>query len=172
VREIGIVAHWLALDAGKGMQVGWKIGLARHGCVVHENGDHTNTRGTQTCRDLRANVIAIRPREERSDATFWDAHEAWNERVEQARKRDQIGDLLILADEAPVAPLRAEAWITAGIELCKNRRYKFALEQLERGLDRLEAIPGASVVHTDYLPRVEAKAEDAEPSTSARAMRH
>ena len=44
-----------------------------------------------------------------------------------------IGDMLVLADEAPVAAFRAEAWIKAGEALRKAERFDFALEQLERG---------------------------------------
>ena len=41
----------------------------------------------------------------------------------------------MLANEAPVAAFRAEAWITAGEALRKAERFTFALEHLERGLD-------------------------------------
>jgi len=65
---------------------------------------------------------------------FWQRHDAWEDRVELARKSGRIGDLLTLADEAPVAAFRAEAWIRAGVALRKAERFNFALEQLERGL--------------------------------------
>ncbi len=65
---------------------------------------------------------------------FWARHERWAARIDLARKQGLIGDLLVLADEAPVAAFRAEAWIKAGIALRKAERYRFALEQLERGL--------------------------------------
>ncbi|MCE3224665.1 MAG: Tetratricopeptide 2 repeat protein [Nitrospira sp.] len=41
---------------------------------------------------------------------------------------------MVLADEAPIAAFRAEAWIKAGEALRKAERFNFALEQLERGL--------------------------------------
>jgi tetratricopeptide (TPR) repeat protein len=66
---------------------------------------------------------------------FWEQHDAWEERVELAREAGRIGDVLVLADEAPVAAFRAEAWIKAGAALRKAERFGFALEQLERGLE-------------------------------------
>lgn len=66
---------------------------------------------------------------------FWERHDAWEERVELARKSGQLGDLLLLADEAPVAAFRAEAWIKAGQALRKAERFDFALEYLDRGLE-------------------------------------
>ncbi len=65
---------------------------------------------------------------------FWTQHEEWEARIELARRQGLIGDLLVLADEAPVAAFRAEAWIKAGIALRKAERFRFALEQLELGL--------------------------------------
>lgn len=65
---------------------------------------------------------------------FWQRHDAWEERVILAGKTRQIGNMLVLADEAPVAAFRAEAWIRAGVALRKAERFDFALEQLERGL--------------------------------------
>ncbi|MEJ6006259.1 tetratricopeptide repeat-containing protein [Paucibacter sp. AS339] len=65
---------------------------------------------------------------------FWVQHEEWEGRIDLARKQGLIGDLLVLADEAPVAAFRAEAWIKAGIALRKAERFRFALEQLELGL--------------------------------------
>ena len=66
---------------------------------------------------------------------FWEQHDAWERRIDLARKAGCIGDLLVLADEAPVAAFRAEAWLKAGEALRKAERFDFALEQLERGLD-------------------------------------
>ena len=66
---------------------------------------------------------------------FWEKHEAWERRIDLARKAGEIGDLLVLADEAPVAWFRAEAWIRAGKALSRAGRFVFALEQLERGLE-------------------------------------
>ena len=66
---------------------------------------------------------------------FWELHNAWEERVALARKAGHIGDVLVLADEAPIAAFRAEAWIKAGQALRKAERFDFALEQLERGLE-------------------------------------
>ena len=65
---------------------------------------------------------------------FWEQHDAWEQRVILAGKARQIGNMLVLADEAPVAAFRAEAWIRAGVALRQAERFDFALEQLERGL--------------------------------------
>jgi tetratricopeptide (TPR) repeat protein len=43
--------------------------------------------------------------------------------------------VLVLAEEAPIAAFRAEAWINAGETLRKAERFRFALEHLERGLE-------------------------------------
>ena len=66
---------------------------------------------------------------------FWERHDAWQDRIQLARKAGRIGDVLVLADEAPVAAFRADAWILAGEALRKAERFDFALEQLERGLE-------------------------------------
>ncbi len=65
---------------------------------------------------------------------FWEAYDAWKDKVVLARKNRDIGNILVLADEAPIAAFRAEAWIQAGQALRKIERYGFALEQLERSL--------------------------------------
>ncbi|MCW5785260.1 MAG: hypothetical protein KIT39_18240, partial [Nitrospirales bacterium] len=54
---------------------------------------------------------------------FWDQHEAWEARVNLARKSGHIGDVLVLADEAPIAAFRAEAWIKAGEALRKAEHF-------------------------------------------------
>ena len=75
---------------------------------------------------------------------YWEAHDAWKHRIDLARKAERIGDVLILADEAPVAAFRAMAWIEAGVSLRKAERYRFAIDQLDRGLaiepDNLQAL--------------------------------
>ena len=65
---------------------------------------------------------------------FWEQHDAWEQNIEEARKKKNVGDILILAEEAPVAAFRADAWIRAGIALRKAESFDFALEQLKRGL--------------------------------------
>lgn len=65
---------------------------------------------------------------------FWEAHDAWRNRIDLARKAERIGDVLVLADEAPVAAFRSLAWIEAGVSLRKAEHYRFAIEQLDRGL--------------------------------------
>lgn len=65
---------------------------------------------------------------------FWAQHEAWEKRIALARNGGFIGDVLVLADEAPVAAFRAEAWIKAGKALRQAEHFNFAFEQLARGL--------------------------------------
>jgi tetratricopeptide (TPR) repeat protein len=65
---------------------------------------------------------------------FWQIHDAWVGQMELARKRGDIGGLLVLTDEAPVIAFRAEAHLKAGIALRKAERFDFALEQLEKAL--------------------------------------
>ena len=66
---------------------------------------------------------------------FWDRYDKWQSRLGLARKAGLIGDVLVLAEEAPVAAFRADAWINAGEALRKAERFKFALEHLEKGLE-------------------------------------
>jgi tetratricopeptide (TPR) repeat protein len=65
---------------------------------------------------------------------FWDAHDAWEARIIRARREGRVGDMLVLADEAPVSAFRASAWIRAGKALRRVGHFGFALEQLEKGL--------------------------------------
>ncbi len=65
---------------------------------------------------------------------FWEAYDAWEARITQARRRGRVGDMLVLADEAPVSAFRANAWIRAGKALRRIGHYAFALEQLDKGL--------------------------------------
>jgi tetratricopeptide (TPR) repeat protein len=65
---------------------------------------------------------------------FWEQHDAWEARLDLARRGGRIGDVLVLAEEAPVAAFRAEAWLKAGEALRKAERFQFALEHLEKGL--------------------------------------
>lgn len=65
---------------------------------------------------------------------FWQQHDEWERRVDLARQDGRIGDLLVLADEGPVAAFRAEAWILAGIALRQSGQFALALEYLGKGL--------------------------------------
>src|SRR5262245_18035286 len=67
---------------------------------------------------------------------FWERHEAWQARIKLARSTGRIGDLLVLANEAPIAAFRVEAWVEAGEALRRAERYEFALEHLEHGLEK------------------------------------
>ncbi len=66
---------------------------------------------------------------------FWERHESWERRLERARSAGQLGDMLVLAEEAPVAALRAEGWLAAGTALRRAGCYRIALESLEQCLD-------------------------------------
>ncbi len=65
---------------------------------------------------------------------FWEQHEAWEQRIALAQKAGHIGDVLVLADEAPIVAFRADACIAAGQALRKAEHFTFGLEQVERGL--------------------------------------
>jgi hypothetical protein len=64
---------------------------------------------------------------------YWDSFDAWARRLEQARRQNLLGDMLVLADEAPVAALRADGLLKAGKALRKADRFAMALETLQRG---------------------------------------
>lgn len=74
---------------------------------------------------------------------FWQQHDAWENRVDLARQDGRIGDLLVLADEGPVAAFRAEARLCAGRALRQSGQFALALEYLDKVLaldpDHLEA---------------------------------
>lgn len=65
---------------------------------------------------------------------YWQLHEDWESRIDLARSTGRPGDLLVLADEAPVAAFRAEAHLKAGVALRKAGRNWFALEQFDQCL--------------------------------------
>lgn len=65
---------------------------------------------------------------------FWEEHEAYNIRIEVARKRQRPGDILVYADEAPTRVFRVEVFQTAGKALLSLGQYKFALAQYENAL--------------------------------------
>ena len=65
---------------------------------------------------------------------FWHQHDAWSSRIDLAAREKRLGDVLVLADEAPVAALRAEAWFKAGKALRGVEGIDFALEQYDRCL--------------------------------------
>jgi tetratricopeptide (TPR) repeat protein len=65
---------------------------------------------------------------------LWDQHDRWLAKLEVARENQCLGDLLVLADEGPVAAFRGEAWICAGIALRKSGQFALALEYLRKGL--------------------------------------
>lgn len=66
---------------------------------------------------------------------FWEAHDDWARRIDLARRTQHIGDILVLAEEAPVAAFRAEAHCIAGDALRKLEHFDLALEQFEQCLE-------------------------------------
>jgi tetratricopeptide (TPR) repeat protein len=66
---------------------------------------------------------------------FWDAYEAWADRIDVARKQQRPGDILVLADEGPTRVLRLEAYRAASNALRSLGLFEFALEQTERALE-------------------------------------
>ncbi|NML16783.1 DUF4071 domain-containing protein [Azohydromonas sp. G-1-1-14] len=65
---------------------------------------------------------------------IWEAHDRWEGRLQLARESSRIGDLLVLADEGPVAAFRAEAWVRAGAALRQCGQFLLALDYLAKGL--------------------------------------
>jgi tetratricopeptide (TPR) repeat protein len=65
---------------------------------------------------------------------FWEAHEAWESRVEVARKSNRPGDILVFAQEAPTQILRIAAHRKAGKALLSLGQFAFALDQYEEAL--------------------------------------
>ncbi len=65
---------------------------------------------------------------------FSEAYRAWASRMEVARRKGRVGDLLVLAEETPTQALWLEAKRAAGNGLVKLRHFDFALEQFEAAL--------------------------------------
>jgi tetratricopeptide (TPR) repeat protein len=66
---------------------------------------------------------------------FWAAQDDWERRVNVALRRGRPGDIMVLAEEAPVRALRLEAFRAAARALLSLGQYELALEQCERALD-------------------------------------
>ncbi len=66
---------------------------------------------------------------------FWEKQDTWEYYIELARKRQRPGDILVLADEAPIQALRLEAYKTAGKALLRLEQFSLAFEQVEKSLD-------------------------------------
>ena len=63
-----------------------------------------------------------------------DKFDRWNNKITLAAKNGYVGDIVLLADEAPSTAFRLEAWLKAGKELRKIESYEFALELFEKAL--------------------------------------
>lgn len=65
---------------------------------------------------------------------FRDTFEKWQGRMELARSGNRPGDVMLLADETPIWPLKLEAERTAGRTLLRLRQFGLALERFETAL--------------------------------------
>src|SRR5262245_54328052 len=63
---------------------------------------------------------------------YWQRLDAWQSRIEVARRKQRPGDILVLADETPNSILEFEALRTAARALVRLSRPRFALSILER----------------------------------------
>ena len=93
---------------------------------------------------------------------FWEKQDSWEGRIELARKGQRPGDILVLADEAPIQALRLEAYKTAGKALLKLGQFTLALEQIEKSLaispEHIEAIQEKAIL-LGYLENYDAAKE-------------
>lgn len=65
---------------------------------------------------------------------FWEKQEEWESKITVARQKQRPGDILVLADEAPIQALRLEAYRTATKALIELGQFSFALDQIEKSL--------------------------------------
>src|SRR5471032_469270 len=66
---------------------------------------------------------------------FWSKQKKWMERISVARRKQRPGDILVLAEEAPIQGLRLEAYRVAAKALRQVEQFDFALEQIDQALD-------------------------------------
>lgn len=65
---------------------------------------------------------------------FEEKEKQWERRVQAALKKKRPGDILVLADEAPLQALKLDAYRKAGKALREFGQVQFALEQFEKAL--------------------------------------
>ena len=63
---------------------------------------------------------------------FWQGLEAWQSRIEVARRKQRPGDILVLAEETPNTVLEFEALRTASCALLRLNRPRYALSVIEQ----------------------------------------
>lgn len=68
------------------------------------------------------------------DSEFGEKQRDWQGRIEVAQQKQCPGDIMVLAEEAPIQPLRLEARRTAAKALMKLGQYQLALEMAEKAL--------------------------------------
>ena len=76
---------------------------------------------------------------------FWEAYDDWAQRIELARNKQCVGDILVLAEEAPIAAFQAEAAYIAGDALRK-------LEHFDLGAGGIRALPAGRSRQPGRLP--------------------
>ncbi len=65
---------------------------------------------------------------------FGEKQRDWVSRIEVAQQKQRPGDVMVLAEEAPIQQLRVEARQTAALALMKLGQYRLALEMAEKAL--------------------------------------
>jgi tetratricopeptide (TPR) repeat protein len=66
---------------------------------------------------------------------FWEAYDQWSQRIKASQKAGYVGNVMVLANEAPARVLQIEAYRTAGTALVKLKHFEFALAQFEKALE-------------------------------------
>ena len=69
-----------------------------------------------------------------ADNEFGAAYKQWQSRMDIARQKLRIGDILVLAGETPVRELALEARVHAGRSMVRMQQFGFALEQFDAAL--------------------------------------
>ncbi len=75
---------------------------------------------------------------------FWQKHGEWEKQIKLAQKDGHIGDILVLADEAPISALRHEATLIATKALRNAEAFGYALEKVEEFLKNEPDNPSAN----------------------------
>ncbi len=65
---------------------------------------------------------------------FWEKHDDWEVRVKTAQRNRYPGDIIVLAEEAPVHVLQLETYRKAGKSLALLGQFAFAREQYKKAL--------------------------------------
>ncbi len=66
---------------------------------------------------------------------YWEMLDEWESRIRVAQKEKRVGDILVLAEEAPAHVLRVEAYRAAAQALQQLQEFHFAFAQCEKALE-------------------------------------